>query len=49
MLFTTTSSGSRPNLASALQEARETTSIHASTGAIWGIPAKSRHRTLGLK
>jgi hypothetical protein len=32
--------GSRPNLASVLQEARETTSIHASTGAIWGIPAQ---------
>ena len=38
MLFTTTSSGSRPNLASFLQEGRKNASIHANMGAIWGIP-----------
>jgi hypothetical protein len=32
--------GSRPNLASVLQEGPKNTSIHASTGAIWGIPDK---------
>jgi hypothetical protein len=31
--------GSRPNLASVLQEGRKTASIHASSGAIWRIPA----------
>jgi FkbM family methyltransferase len=30
--------GSRPNVASVLQEGRKNPSIHASTGAIWGIP-----------
>ena len=30
--------GSRPNLASVLPEGRKNASIHASTGAIWGIP-----------
>jgi hypothetical protein len=32
--------GSRPNLASVLPEDRKNASIHASTGAIWGIPDK---------
>jgi hypothetical protein len=32
--------GSCPNCASALQGARETASIHGSSGVIWRIPAK---------
>jgi hypothetical protein len=30
--------GSRPNLASALQEGRKSANIHVRSGAIWGIP-----------
>ena len=34
--------GSRPNLASVLQEGRKYTSIHASPGVIWRIPVERK-------
>src|SRR6266481_8586190 len=41
--------GSRPHLASVFQGRRKSNNIHASSGVIWGIPAKTcrRSRSLG--
>jgi hypothetical protein len=36
--------GSRAYLASGLQEGRQSASIHASSGIIWGIPVKHKAR-----
>ena len=37
--------GSRPHLASVFQGRRKSNNIHASSGVIWGIPAKTCRRS----